>query len=212
MTPQEKLLDRTPLPADDVMLGYEHAVLGFESIASGEWPAGEIDRMQAELAEWQRKNFGSAPPTYMALGMAEELGELAAGATEADHDDAIGDILIYAMQFATVNRLSMDSIFTFAGDHDDPDDADSEEMQKRGSEYVCIGVGLACHVALKSEQGIRGFPELKRLGAFAALATIVVGLSMLAGSELGGILNDTAARVLARDWTAAPADGGEVPS
>ena len=76
--------------------------------------------LQVELARWQHSNFGIASDEQLALGVAEEAGELAHAVLKhsqrirglADQDtyreqagDAIADAVIYAMQLATALRL-----------------------------------------------------------------------------------------------------------
>lgn len=81
----------------------------------------DISRIQAENKEWAWRNFGDAeaiPPWQPLLGAVEEIGELAHAylkrhqgiRVNEDHDeaikDAIGDIVIYLMDFC--NRQNLD--------------------------------------------------------------------------------------------------------
>lgn len=82
-------------------------------------------KLQVELAAWQARNFGGATDEQMALGVAEEAGELCHSvlkhsqkirgladkqAYRAALGDALADIAIYAMQLATANRLDFETL------------------------------------------------------------------------------------------------------
>ncbi len=64
-----------------------------------------FEQLQKEQAEWARYNFPNALPHQPLLGMGEELGELLTSETGADEVDAVGDILIYACDYANRNHL-----------------------------------------------------------------------------------------------------------
>jgi NTP pyrophosphatase (non-canonical NTP hydrolase) len=83
-------------------------------------PLDEFSGLQVRLARWQARNFGVASHEQMALGVAEEAGELAHAVLKhsqgirgmADPEayreaagDAIADVAIYAIQLATALRL-----------------------------------------------------------------------------------------------------------
>lgn len=85
--------------------------------AASRSPAGSL---QVMLAAWQGRNFGAAPLSHMALGAAEEIGELCHAVLKSEQrirgmenaeafrraaGDAIADATIYLMQAATVLRL-----------------------------------------------------------------------------------------------------------
>lgn len=73
-----------------------------------------LSYIQRELFAWATKNFGEQQPYQMLLGVMEELGELCHAqlkgeqrirgtpeALEAKAKDAVGDVLIYLMQYCS---------------------------------------------------------------------------------------------------------------
>jgi NTP pyrophosphatase (non-canonical NTP hydrolase) len=92
----------------------------------------DLSQIQEQVGTWARRNFGidggygrKAPPSswQSLLGMVEEVGELAHAylkraqgirGTTAEHDaairDAIGDILIYMLDFASLEGLNVSRI------------------------------------------------------------------------------------------------------
>lgn len=84
-----------------------------------------LDRIQVECALWQAKNFPASreKPVHPLLGMVEELGELAHAflkceqgirGTPAEHTaakkDAVGDMLIFLMDFCTQNGWKVSDV------------------------------------------------------------------------------------------------------
>jgi NTP pyrophosphatase (non-canonical NTP hydrolase) len=80
----------------------------------------DLSALQARLAAWQQRNFGVQTPSEMALGIAEETGELARAVLKnaqrirgyddqakflAAAADALADIAIYSINLATILRL-----------------------------------------------------------------------------------------------------------
>lgn len=73
----------------------------------------DLAKLQREQREWALENFGDAPAWQPLLGIVEEVGELAHAhlkqaqgiRTEEDHEadakDAIGDIIIYLVDYCT---------------------------------------------------------------------------------------------------------------
>lgn len=85
-----------------------------------------LRRLQNDLAAWQNRNFGAQEPFMMALGLAEETGELSHAvlkhlqrirgledpwAFRAAAGDAAGDIFIYLVNFLTILRLDAGTLF-----------------------------------------------------------------------------------------------------
>jgi NTP pyrophosphatase (non-canonical NTP hydrolase) len=80
-----------------------------------------IDLKQKELCKWQLKNFGHAPiiPEQLALGMAEEVGEVChhvlkgvqhirggvKGVNKAEVADGVADVLIYGLQLLSYYEI-----------------------------------------------------------------------------------------------------------
>jgi NTP pyrophosphatase (non-canonical NTP hydrolase) len=84
-----------------------------------------LSDLQVRLARWQVRNFGIASDLQIALGVAEEAGELAHAtlkrsqmirgmedleAYRAAAGDAIADIVIYAIQMSTNLRLDFGTL------------------------------------------------------------------------------------------------------
>lgn len=78
--------------------------------------------LQREVDEWSKKNFGENPPLWKFLGVVEEVGELAHAElkmlqgirTDEDHEakgkDAVGDILVYLVDYCSRRGWSMQDI------------------------------------------------------------------------------------------------------
>ena len=81
---------------------------------------------QKELADWQVKNFGGSTSEKMALGMAEEVGELAhwllkrsqgireavdGGDLKAEIADAFADTLVFGIQLMTIEGIDAEEAF-----------------------------------------------------------------------------------------------------
>jgi NTP pyrophosphatase (non-canonical NTP hydrolase) len=79
-----------------------------------------LDDLQKQIVQWENKNFPETPDYRNLLGMGEELGELFhahlkseqrirqdATETKEKKKDAIGDLLIYAINYAVKNRLCL---------------------------------------------------------------------------------------------------------
>jgi NTP pyrophosphatase (non-canonical NTP hydrolase) len=45
----------------------------------------QLDQIQAEIIEWQTRNFGEGPAVHPLMGMAEETGELAGALSNESH-------------------------------------------------------------------------------------------------------------------------------
>jgi NTP pyrophosphatase (non-canonical NTP hydrolase) len=75
-----------------------------------------VRQIQKEQEAWSNYNFGKSDPTHSLLGISEEVGELAHAHLkklqgirltpeqyEVKAKDAIGDIVIYLMDYCTLN-------------------------------------------------------------------------------------------------------------
>jgi len=115
----------------------------------------EIRDMQLEQAEWSKKNFPDSPSYHPLLGVVEEVGELCHAILKLeqgirgkpeDHDlagqDAVGDTLIYLMDFCTRKGWDMQEILEKTWDH--VKQRDWQKDKKRG--------GIASNLAQESEQ------------------------------------------------------------
>lgn len=81
-----------------------------------------LNKVQSELNIWVSNNFGDRPAYHPLLGIGEELGELNHAflkkeqgiRTNEDHDsamvDAVGDILIYLLDFCNAMGYNANNI------------------------------------------------------------------------------------------------------
>lgn len=84
-----------------------------------------LKKIQFEIHEWAKKNFPTTAtnPTVQFLGVVEEVGELSHAilkqrqsirGTYEEHEkakhDAVGDILIYLMNFCSASGYKLDEI------------------------------------------------------------------------------------------------------
>ena len=94
-------------------------------------------QLTIEQSAWAQKNFPNALPHLPLLGMGEELGELFTSETQEDEKDAVGDILIYACDYAWRNNLQF------------------REPAQEHWRNVEMALPQLFHFHIKQEQGIR---------------------------------------------------------
>lgn len=159
-----------------------------------------LDALQIQLASWEeRQPFWSASVLPVALGIGEECGELASANGHDDVVDAIGDIAIYACQVATRERLAM-SVLIEAADRIWP------------RRDLLSTLGRFNHLVLKRHQKIRegALPDAEYRALLAdALAELMAAARIFGGASVAECFAATAPTVLARDWTADRAGGGQ---
>jgi len=184
---------------------YEQSRNKFNSYAgidSPDLPEDSLSALQVQLYRWQNNNFGLSSDVQIACGIAEEVGEFIEAWSGDDTDqleDAVGDVLIYATQLATSNRLDFGTIFNFA-----------DELSGPMVQQLSVVAGKLCHIALKSSQDIRGFAdaEFRRKAVSEQLYLLVCAFHKSFGhNELEYIYRRTAQLVLLRDWTTNKASG-----
>lgn len=177
----------------------------FNALPAGVLPDDPIDRAQVLLARWEvAQPFHVAVDLPVTLGIGEECGELADAETDDAITDAVGDVAIYVCQVATRNRLAMRSIF-----------ASSIDQWRAGDSWrwLLSAVGHVNHLVLKRSQKIREgtLPvEEYRAHLAHALADLIAAVTRAAWCDPVEAFRATADRILARDWRADPARGGEV--
>jgi hypothetical protein len=187
---------------------YTTARANFESWAALDaphLPADPVDAMQVQLARWQAANFGPQSDERFALGVLEECGELDAAIEAADAIDALGDVLVYAGQLATSNRLALGPLLVPVG--------------KAGR--LLATAGNLSHVVLKRAQRIRGGAgsidqyraDLASAIARVADAALEVADRICADGFLSPaeVYLQVGEQVLARDWTVNPTTGVAAP-
>lgn len=185
---------------DAVLADYRNAREAFEEFAAIDaphLPLRSSDALQVELARWQVRNFGPANALHLALGVCEEVGELMSASTDAERDDAIGDVAVYACQLATLHRLAWGKVITSHWEQ---------------APAASVAAGRLAHVTLKAAQGIRGLddPEAARFATFLALADVARSLGFWSVDGRQGVWTLflwVAGKVMARDWVASPTTG-----
>lgn len=203
----------------DIATAYEASRSQFTSFAGlgGEDVPGDsvVDAMQVRLMRWQRRNFGVPSDEQVALGVIEELGEIADARTDAEVRDGVGDVIVYAGQLLLANRLAISSVLELAA-----------AISHRGESMEPLGAaGRFAHCVLKQAQRIRehalGDAEAYRLRLMATTTDVIVAASewLFTETEVGSslarleIINavylETGEIVLRRDWTKNRANGSQ---
>lgn len=190
--------------AEIVASRYHAARASFELFAgldAPHLPSDSDDALQVRLARWHVSQFGAPRAEHLALGISEEAGEWWSSGNLAEEDDAVGDVMVFACQLATLHRLSF---------------ADCNlklPLQRSHSTLVAplgrgVAVGLISHVVLKSAHGIRGLAdhELARVGVFLGISSLRWAFKFDHSSDCW---RATAEKVMRRDWRADPVRGGE---
>ncbi len=163
-----------------------------------------IECLQIDLMRWERKNFGLQPAYTSALGIVEEFGEFQESETRDQWIDAIGDIMVFASNLCTKNRLDMGSIIHMA-----------ESMIDDSSTWTHGALcGQLAHVTLKAGQGIRGYDDVDvvRRDTCIVIFRMVQKLSVIAspvGWTVGEILVKVGTAVMGRSWVSDALTGGE---
>ena len=155
--------------------------------------------LQAALAAWQQRCFGSPPPWVSAMGINEEVGELREAAPwEADFDDALGDILVYTTQLCTLHKLDFGALSSNL--------REIEVSVDVGWKLIGVATGRISHVVLKSFQKIRGFhePEVAQRHIAHAVIQLTRGIRALAPMSNTPVLRELYFQishdVLKREW------------
>lgn len=190
----------------------------FDSYAAMDGPdvpssAGEA--LQVRLARWQNREFGPTPDERIALGIAEEVGELAESLEEHNTDkalDAVADICVYAMNLCTAVRLDFWSIADCTGAPTLGSPASDTSFML----YVIRATaaqGRIGHAILKASQGIRGMsdPEKMRRAVATGMQMLLSQMHCVCvhfGTSLWTQVSATAEDVMKRTWKRNPDTGG----
>lgn len=181
------------------------------------------NELQKQLSDWQAKNFPpteymqKVKPLHLALGIAEEVGELAEATIGVKKQellrDAIGDVAIYATQLCTYEGLKLS---TMIGDAEyqltmmTPIPHKSRDNVYSLFFILSSHAGKVCHCVLKRDQGIRKDWMANAIELRCAIATIFAMLMVICeqlGYDFAEVYAETAKTVLARDWTKNKKDG-----
>lgn len=173
-----------------------------------------INDMQQEQHAWAVKNFGPPKLRWPALGVFEELGELAhwwlkqeqgiRGTPEdciAKKKDAIGDCVIFALEYCSLQRWQVSSILP---EHE----LTLAELQEhaKGCAPNWGFVADALHLLYNEDQH-RQFHW-----SYSDMSQLFFNLAVLCneqGWSLQDIAVETWTRVRARDWTKNKQNGGD---
>ena len=178
-------------------------------------PNDERSALQVRLGRWQTREFGPVSTERCALGVGEEVGELAeaydaalsgvivSGEYRSRALDAVADICIYATNLCTGLRLDF-----WALNH-----VGFEMDMARVVVRSAAAAGRLQHAVLKSAQGIRGMhdPEKYRRAAASAVHGLVREMSSacyMFGADLETVVTEVAEEVMKRTWKKWPETGG----
>lgn len=150
--PKERLLD-----AVEATARAQERFAQWATVKASDMPDNmeRVDAMQVTLAAWQNDRFGHVPTSdvHMALGVIEELGEaFDEDAGPEDSVDALGDVMVYASQLCTANRLAVRPVIELAELY--------VKTNRCYAQPITIA-GMLAHVALKHSQNIRDLGPAK---------------------------------------------------
>lgn len=131
---------------------------------------GLLTIIQDEQADWSYRNFGKQPDVFPLLGIAEELGEFFEASKNRDKVDALCDVAIYSMDYATRRGWQLSQII----EDNLPLIADNPVVQAMAQSDcpMMVALGRLNHAHLKEAQGIRGNAADHVAAAKVALAGI----------------------------------------
>jgi len=178
-----------------------------------------LQTLQNEQAVWSEKNFGEQPPTAPLLGLIEEVGELAHAVLKRNQGirtgenhieqmkDAIGDIVIYAADYATRQGFQLDAAYGLLVGFEDMrnfrDDAGTDAFVFS----ISLSLGRLCkYHSARVNLGKAETIELQT----SYMGALLVQLKRLCDREdlrLDKIIEETWAQVKRRDWKKYPETG-----
>ena len=131
---------------------------------------GLLTAVQDEQATWSWENFGEQPDVNPLLGIGEELGEFYEATKSKDKLDALCDVAIYSMDYATRRRWNLAHLV----EAHSPLIADNPTVQAMAISDcpLMVALGRLNHAHLKEAQGIRGDASVHQTAAKEALAAI----------------------------------------
>jgi NTP pyrophosphatase (non-canonical NTP hydrolase) len=180
----------------------------FESYAAmdaPDLPANERSALQVRLARWEVREFGYQPIERAVLGIGEEIGELAGATSDGDREDAVADILIYAMQVATAMRLDFWALAAWPWDWDE---TPSTTLPRERVPALAVAYGAIAHAVLKRSQGIRGMTDEARMRSVVQNGLGHLCVALGPADELWAITAPVAEQVMRRKWRKDPVGGG----
>lgn len=156
-------------------------------IGAGQLPPDQIDAVQVRLTRWQQAAYPTTTSDLgFGLGIIEELGETFDAVDNVDEAiDGLGDVMVYAAQLCTSNRLAFSAVIDLAEAwYRDPGIIS-------GTAQPDSAAGRLAHVLLKRHQRIRGMADdgAFREALVQALAVVLVRAAdsvLINHSILGG--------------------------
>ena len=147
-----------------------------------------FETIQKEMVDWQNYNFPGREPWMPLMGLGEELAELAEAGKEDDVLDAIGDCMIYMVDYCNGMEYSISIIVG---------DSKHYSIATMLGAFKCYGKLLHAH--LKKTQKIRMHEE-HDLHAMEELSKIVSYLDWCCSHNLERITWKVWEKVRQRDW------------
>jgi len=165
--------------------------------------------LQPEVAKWSLENFGDQSYRNPLEGMGEEIGELSVALisnNKAEIRDALADIMIFMMDFASRYRICLPPLIRDWGFRNEtyiPDYArqliSEHPTYSLGLMSLVVGYGELLQGIVKRDQGIRMDRWLK---VEKGLAQMVFGAMYLSINDADGhldeIIKDTWANIVSR--------------
>ncbi len=135
-------------------------------------------KLQNEVGEWSRENFGEQPDVNPFMGVAEEFGELVESvdlnSEPIDEEiDSMGDILVYLADFCSIRGIDYQKAYDRSKEYN--------SIKEDHFEQFIIHYGKLTRSVLKQRQGIR--LDEDRVGEEAeleALSNIILVLDSFA--------------------------------
>jgi len=152
-----------------------------------------LERIQKEHVEWSTRNFPGRPSWQPLLGICEELGELVGSINHEEQRDAIGDVVIFAIDYCNAMGWDVESVF---------DRRISHRPSASAMSNLLFHVGKLQHCYLKAMQRIRGNASEHEANGKHALGSLFAELEIVAGGTQAFLncVDDTWETVKKRDW------------
>jgi len=178
-----------------------------------------LQKLQDEQARWSARNFGDQPSTNPLLGLIEEVGELAHAVLKREQNirlderlddklkDAVGDICIYAADYATREGFSLAESFSTLSGFSDMTNFRDDAGTKEYVFSIALSVGRLCKY--HSARNCLSKEEVMHLKA-SYMGALLVQLERLARLEnltLDKVIMDVWGEVKKRDWKKYPQTG-----
>lgn len=171
-----------------------------------------LSKLQEEQALWSARNFGDQSSEMALLGLVEEVGELAHAVLKREQGirtnekldaklkDAIGDIVIYAADYATRENISLVRSFETLAHMQDMmnfrDDADTKALVFT----ISLSVGRLCKYHSSRKTLNKDQLITIKSGYLGALLVQLKRLTEHEKLQFNKVVKDTWAIVQKRDW------------